>query len=664
VLTLRRALLAAVLAVVALALLTPAARADGDPGSDVLVYQNLFVAADADIAVPQQVELGDLLSLAARAGLDIRVAVVARQDDLGAITALWQKPAAYASFLGVELSLAYTGRLLVVMPDGFGFYWHGHSASAADEVLGGMHIGPGGAGLATAAEAGVRALAQASGIRLAPASGTVASGTSGGAAAGSSSGTQPTVTAAPASHLALIAWLAPGVFVVCAAVVTLALLRRPRVRPGLPPSRQPLRRLTNARRANLSLPRLSLPGLSLRPLRQAAGRRRRAIPGTWIAGGFAGVAALLIVVHAVVQPSSSAAQGSTTQASALTDNPSLDPGDPLTGTAPAFTLTDQFGQPVSLNSFRGKVVILAFNDAECTTICPLTTASLVQAKEMLGAAGSQVQLLGVDANPKATAVEDVMSYSQLHGMLYQWHYLTGSLAQLKQVWKDYSVGVTISQSQTDHEPAIFVINQQGKLAKLYLTQQSYSAVGQLGQLLASEVASLLPSHPEVDSHLSYAPISGISPATDTALPAAGGGYVSMGPGQSGQGSPRLYLFFATWDREITTLGGQLEALSAYQSAAGSAGLPGLTAVDEGSVEPSAAALPDFLATLPHPLAYPVAIDDSGQVADGYQVQGEPWFVLASSTGKVLWSWEVSTSGWPSTASLDQHVRAALAKAAG
>ncbi|HEY3877606.1 MAG TPA: hypothetical protein VGM12_03305, partial [Trebonia sp.] len=304
-LTLRRALLAAVLAVVALALLTPAARADGDPGSDVLVYQNLFVAADADISVPQQVELGDLLSSAARAGLDIRVAVVARQDDLGAITALWQKPAAYASFLGVELSLAYTGRLLVVMPDGFGFYWHGHSASAADEVLGGMHIGPGGAGLATAAEAGVRALAQASGIRLAPASGTVASGTSGGAAAGTSSGTQPTVTAAPASHLALIAWLAPGVFVVCAAVVTLALLRRPRVRPGLPPSRQPLRRLTNARRANLSLP-----GLSLRPLRQAAGRRRRAIPGTWIAGGFAGVAALLIVVHAVVQPSSSAAQGS------------------------------------------------------------------------------------------------------------------------------------------------------------------------------------------------------------------------------------------------------------------------------------------------------------------------------------------------------------------
>lgn len=149
------------------------------------------------------------------------------------------------------------------------------------------------------------------------------------------------------------------------------------------------------------------------------------------AGGFATVAALLIVVYAVVQPSGS------------------------------------------------KVVILAFNDAECTTVCPLTTAALVNAKEMLGAAGSQVQLLGINANPKAIAVEDLLSYSKLHGMLYQWRYLTGSLAQLESVWKAYSVGVTISQNQTDHEPAIFVIDTHGWLAKLYLTQQAYSAAAVL-----------------------------------------------------------------------------------------------------------------------------------------------------------------------------------------
>ena len=56
---------------------------------------------------------------------------------------------------------------------------------------------------------------------------------------------------------------------------------------------------------------------------------------------------------------------------------------------------------------------------------------MVDAKAMLGAAGERVQLLGVDANPKATAIDDVLSYTQLHGMLRKWQFLTGSLAQLR-----------------------------------------------------------------------------------------------------------------------------------------------------------------------------------------------------------------------------------------
>ncbi len=66
--------------------------------------------------------------------------------------------------------------------------------------------------------------------------------------------------------------------------------------------------------------------------------------------------------------------------------------------------------------------------------------------------------------------------------------------------------------------------------------------------------------------------------------------------------------------------------------------------------------------LGEPLSYPVAIDGGGQVADGYGVQGVPWLVLTSATGKVVWSWEVTVSGWLSTASLQQHIRAALGSA--
>jgi cytochrome oxidase Cu insertion factor (SCO1/SenC/PrrC family) len=615
--TLRRALLAFLLALIALGMLAPAARADGDPGSDVLVYQNLFVAADANVSIPQQVELGKLLSAADKDGFQVRVAIIARPADLGAITALWGKPASYARFLGIELSLAYAQRLIVVMPDGFGFDWQGHSSAGEYRVLSKIPIGGDGTGLATTAEAAVRALAAASGIRIAapvPASAPSANKASGVHPAPTSPGPLVLLVAAGAIALAgLGGWLA--------------------------------RRSGAGLRTRLRSPTWRRP-------------RRLSVPVAWLASGFVSLMSVLIVGYAIAQPPGGTAQASMTGGSALAANPNLDPGEALSGAAPEFTLTDQFGQPVSLSSYRGKVVVLAFNDSECTTVCPLTTTALIDAKAMLGPAASQVQLLGIDANPKATAIEDVLSYCQLHGMLYQWRYLTGSLAQLQRTWHAYSIGVDISQGQVDHEPAIFVISPQGRLARLYLTQLAYSSIAQLGQLLAEEVASLLPGHPAVRSHLSYAEVGGIGPATAVALPDAGGGYIGLGPGQ-----PRLYLFFATWDQEVTSLAGQLDVLNAYQAATGRSGLPPLTAIDEASVEPSATALPGFLATLGQPLYYPVAVDDSGQVADGYGVQGEPWFVLTSATGKVIWSWQVSVSGWLSPASLETHLQAALGSAA-
>ncbi len=363
-----------------------------------------------------------------------------------------------------------------------------------------------------------------------------------------------------------------------------------------------------------------------------------------------GALGALIVIDTLGSPSAA-------NSDALAGNPVLDPGTKLSGPAPDFALTDQFGRATSLRAFRGKVVILAFNDSECTTVCPLTTTSMLDAKAMLGTAGSDVQLLGIDANPKATAVQDVLSYSQLHGLQHQWRFLTGSLPQLQRTWKQYSIGVSITQRQVDHSPAVFVIDRQGRLAKLYVTQPSYAAVGQFAQVLAHQASALLPGHPQVHSDLSYAHIPGLSPAARVSVPRSGGGSLELGPGR-----PRLLLFFATWNRQTTGLAGRLQALNAYQSGAAARHLPDLTAVDEASVEPSPTALPAFMAELPKPLRYPVGLDRSGRLADGYEVQGEPWFVLTSASGRILWYWQVSASGWLSPSALAEQVRNALARA--
>src|SRR5438067_7576492 len=73
-------------------------------------------------------------------------------------------------------------------------------------------------------------------------------------------------------------------------------------------------------------------------------------------------------VSALVRSSSRAGGG-------LAHNPNLDPGTALHRPAPNFMLSDQFGRPVSLSSYRGKVVILSFDDSRCTTVCPLTTTA-------------------------------------------------------------------------------------------------------------------------------------------------------------------------------------------------------------------------------------------------------------------------------------------------
>src|SRR5204863_3545185 len=183
---------------------------------------------------------------------------------------------------------------------------------------------------------------------------------------------------------------------------------------------------------------------------------------------------------------------------AAMDNPNLDLGSSLGGTpAPDFRLRNQFGQPMSLSQFRGKVVMLAFEDSECTTICPLTTQSMLQAKQLLGSAGNQVQLLGVDANPDAISTADVLSYSRTPRLVNQWHFLTGPLPELKATWAKYDIAVQIENGQIDHTPALFVIDQQGRERKLYLTQMAYSSVGQSAQVLAQEISGLLPGHPKV-----------------------------------------------------------------------------------------------------------------------------------------------------------------------
>ncbi len=97
----------------------PAALADGDPASDVLVYQPVFFPYTPAPPALQR-ELTGLVRSANQQGYRIRVAVIQSPRDLGSVPMLFGHPSVYARFLSSELSSIWRNRVLVVMPSGYG----------------------------------------------------------------------------------------------------------------------------------------------------------------------------------------------------------------------------------------------------------------------------------------------------------------------------------------------------------------------------------------------------------------------------------------------------------------------------------------------------------------------------------------------------------------
>jgi hypothetical protein len=112
-----------------------AAVADGDPASDFLVSQRVFVPFHAPTPVLKQ-QLVALAYAAKREGFLIRVAVIQSAHDLGANPELLGKPKIYARFLGAELLWVHKrNRLLVVMGQGYGYTRGGHPITGAANAV-------------------------------------------------------------------------------------------------------------------------------------------------------------------------------------------------------------------------------------------------------------------------------------------------------------------------------------------------------------------------------------------------------------------------------------------------------------------------------------------------------------------------------------------------
>lgn len=126
-----RVLLSLLAVVLAALVLAPAALADGDPASDVLLGENVYYPYAPQVSPSLQKTLNAETAAAKKAGFPLKVALIAAPTDLGVIPDLFNKPQKYAEFLDQEISFQTKQPLLVVMPAGYGVVGVGSAATAA-----------------------------------------------------------------------------------------------------------------------------------------------------------------------------------------------------------------------------------------------------------------------------------------------------------------------------------------------------------------------------------------------------------------------------------------------------------------------------------------------------------------------------------------------------
>ena len=122
---------------------------------------------------------------------------------------------------------------------------------------------------------------------------------------------------------------------------------------------------------------------------------------------------------------------------------------------------------VTLASLRGKVVLLTFLDPVCTTDCPLIAQEFKATAAMLGAQAKQTELVAIVANPTYYSTQFTQAFDQQEGLSSDphWLYLTGTLAQLKNIWNQYGVEVQDlpAGAMSAHDDLAVVIDRSGEI---------------------------------------------------------------------------------------------------------------------------------------------------------------------------------------------------------
>jgi protein SCO1 len=157
--------------------------------------------------------------------------------------------------------------------------------------------------------------------------------------------------------------------------------------------------------------------------------------------------------------------------------------------APPLALRNYLGEPVNIASYRGKAVLVTFLYTHCPDICPLITAQLRVAQNLMGpATASKAQIIAVSVDPRGDTPKAVAAFLAHHEMTGRMQYLIGSARELAPVWAAWGVGSERDAQKPEfinHSGLIFGISATGKRITVYAPSFKPSEVAHDVPLLAA-----------------------------------------------------------------------------------------------------------------------------------------------------------------------------------
>lgn len=141
------------------------------------------------------------------------------------------------------------------------------------------------------------------------------------------------------------------------------------------------------------------------------------------------------------------------------------------GYGKGFSLNDHSGKPVTLESYKGKVVVLFFGFTHCPDVCPTTMAEMSAVMKELGPDADKVQVLFATLDPERDTKELLSQY--VPGFDSRFVGMYGTPEQVAATAKEFKVfyqkvpGKTADSYTIDHTAGSYVFDKDGKL-RLFL----------------------------------------------------------------------------------------------------------------------------------------------------------------------------------------------------